>query len=229
MKKRKIIQKLIIACLFLTAAGGGIAFWLWRGVHAVPEFYAQLEVTEKNREKAEKNSQKMAVKVQKLRRTIRKEKIWLLEFTQDELNHWLAIAIGEKRPGMLPHRLKDPRGMILEDRIRAGVTVDMPEFKGVVSVEVFPRISEPNVLDIELKNVSAGNVRMPAWIFESLIQEVANSASLPIEVLNQEGMTVLRFRFRDGDLCVDEIPVQVNTVSVNGKKILVTGFSMKTK
>lgn len=227
MKIRKGIRIVLLIFLFLTVLGGGIAFWLWQRTHAVPEFYSRLEVTTENRAAAEQNSRNMETKIRKLRRSIRREKLWLFEFTQDELNHWLAIAVGEKRPGMFFQRLKNPRGLILEDRIQAGATVDMPEFKGVISVEIFPRVPEPNVVDIELKNVSAGKVKMPARIFERLIQEVADGASLPVEVLNQNGATILRFRFKEGDLCVDEIPLQINTVSVSEKKILATGVAGK--
>ena len=149
--------------------------------------------------------------------------MWILEFTQDELNHWLAIAIGEKRSGMLPRRLKDPRGVILEDRIQAGVTVDLPEYRGVLSVELYPKIVEPNIAEVELKNVAAGTVKVPARFLEEVIRQVAQEMSLPLEVRNEGGGTILRYAFREGDLFVDEKAVDVHTLTLNGKKVILTG------
>ena len=223
MKKRRIFRWILIFGLLFLLISGVIGSWLWCGIHTVPQYYAELAITEQTRKSAEADSRAMERKVQILRHKLRKEEMWILEFAQDELNHWLAIAIGEKRSGMLPRRLKDPRGVILEDRIQAGVTVDLPEYRGVLSVELYPKIVEPNIVEVELKNVAAGTVKVPARFLEEVIRQVAQEMSLPLEVRNEGGGTILRYAFREGDLFVDEKAVDVHTLTLNGKKVILTG------
>jgi len=220
---KKLLLRLLYVFLFLILLAAGLGLWSWRATKQVPTFYTELEITDQTRKGAEKDSRMMEFKVQRLRHTMKLGKIWLLEFSQDELNHWLAIAIGEKRPGMIPHQLKNPRGVILSDRIQAGVTVDAPEFKGVVSLECVPVISEPNVLEVELLTVSAGSLKMPGKLFRKIIERGAASASLPVEVLDRDGKMVLRMPLRKGDLAFEGHVIQVNTLTFQDGKILVTG------
>ena len=220
---KKIFLRLLYVFLFLAVLIGGLGLWSWHAAKQVPDFYKELEVSQEARQDAEKDSQAMEQKVQSLRHRMKLGKIWLLEFSQDELNHWLAIAIGEKRPGMIPHQLKNPRCVILSDRIQAGVTVDAPEYKGVVSMECVPKIPDPNVLELELLSVSAGSIKMPGKLFRKIIQRGAASASLPVEVLDRDGKMVLRMPLRKGDLAFEKHIIQVNTVSFKDEKILITG------
>ena len=155
---KKVLGCFLSVLLFLVLLFGGLGLWFWHAAKQVPDFYKELEVSQESRQDAEKDSQAMEQKVQRLRHTMKLGRIWLLEFSQDELNHWLEIAIGEKRPGVIPHQLKNPRCKILPDRIQAGVMVDAPEYKGVVSLECVPVISEPNVLELELLSVSCSSL-----------------------------------------------------------------------
>ena len=218
---KKFLGCILSVLLFLVLLVGGLGLWFWHAAKQVPDFYKELEVSQESRQDAEKDSQAMEQNVQRLRHTMKLGRIWLLEFSQDELNHWLAIAIGEKRPGMIPHQLKNPRCKILPDRIQAGVTVDSPEYKGVVSLECVPLISEPNVVEVELLNVSAGS--MPGKLFQKIIRRGAESASLPVEVLDRDGKMVLRMPLRKGDLAFEKHIIQVNTLTFKDAKIMITG------
>ena len=101
--------------------------------------------------------------------------------------------------------------------------MDLPEYRGVLSVELYPKIVEPNIAEVELKNVAAGTVKVPARFLEEVIRQVAQEMSLPLEVRNEGGGTILRYAFREGDLFVDEKAVDVHTLTLNGKKVILTG------
>lgn len=223
VKMFRILRRIFVFLLILVLLFGGCALWLWHSVQQEPEFYRALAITPETRADAEKDSASMEAKVRVLRHQFRKDGQWKIIFTEDEFNHWLAIAIGEKRPGMVPHQLKDPRGVILEDRILAGIRVDTPEFKGVVSVEVFPSVSSPNTVDIELKNVSAGTISVPPSLLEKVLQQGAREASLPVEVLHENGRTILRFRFQDGDLFFEKHSIEVRSITLKGKALNISG------
>ena len=220
---KKFLGCILSVLLFLVVLFGALGLWFWHAAKQVPDFYKELEVSQEARQDAEKDSQAMEQKVQRLRHTMKLGRIWILEFSQDELNHWLEIAIGEKRPGMIPHQLKNPRCVILPDRIQAGVTVDAPEYKGVVSMECVPKIPDPNVLELELLSVSAGSIKMPGKLFRKIIKRGADSASLPVEVLNRDGKMVLRMPLRKGDLAFEKHIIQVNTLVCEEGKIMITG------
>ncbi len=223
MKFRRVVRWFLTILLVLVLILGGIALWVWHGVNQEPEFYKNLAITAETRSAAEKDSASMELKVRVLRNQFLRNKEWKILFTEDEFNHWLAISIGEKRPGMIPHQLKDPRGLILKDRILAGVRVDTPEFQGVVSVEVFPSVSSPNTVDIELKNVSAGTVSIPPQLLESLIQQTARDASLPVEVLHVDGRTLLRFHLQEGDLFFENHAIDVRSISLDENVLWLSG------
>ncbi|MCR5164358.1 MAG: hypothetical protein K6C40_10105 [Thermoguttaceae bacterium] len=220
---KKFLGCILSVLLFLVLLVGGLGLWFWHAAKQVPDFYKELEVSQESRQDAEKDSQAMEQKVQSLRHRMKLGRIWILEFSQDELNHWLAIAIGEKRPGMIPHQLKNPRCKIFSDRIQAGVMVDAPEYKGVVSLECVPKIPEPNVVEVELLSVSAGSVKMPGKLFQKIIRRGAESASLPVEVLDRNGKMVIRMPLRKGDLAFEKHIIQVNTLTFKDAKIMITG------
>ena len=92
---KKFFCCLLYVLLFLVLLIGGLGLWFWHAAKQVPEFYKELEISEESRQDAEKDSQAMEQKVQLLRHRMKLGRIWLLEFSQDELNHWLAIAIGD--------------------------------------------------------------------------------------------------------------------------------------
>ncbi len=231
MKIRKIFRWFLLLFFLLFLTAGGIGLYVWNAVHAVPEFYSALEITPEKRVQAEVDSDAMELKFRNWRRDVRRGSAWILTFTQDELNHWLAIAICEKRPGIVPHQLSNPRGEILENgRIRVGVTVNAPEFQGVVSMELIPRVVEPNVVEVDFVNISVGKLKLLASrIWETILSKVAQDAALPIEVMWRDGAVVTTIRFREGDLFFDNRSIEIHTLHINDKNVQLTGLIHKTK
>lgn len=232
MKKHPILRCFLIlfAVLILLATVGGL--YVWHAVHSVPEFYSALEITPETRVQAEVDCDAMEQKVRVFRHSIRKSDAWLLNFTQDELNHWLQIAVCEKRPGMIPHQLSHPRGVILEDKIQVGVTVDTPEYKGVVSFELVPSVPEPNVVDIELQSVTLGNLQLPfpsTHFLGTLVCKIAEDMSLPIEVSYRDALIYIRLRLREGDIMVDNRSIELHTLFLDGKNVQLTGLVHNTE
>lgn len=220
---KKFLCCFLYVLLFLVLLVGGLGLWFWHAAKQVPDFYKELEVSQEARQAAEKDSQAMEQKVQSLRYRMKLGRIWILEFSQDELNHWLEIAIGEKRPGMIPHQLKNPRCKILPDRIQAGVTVDVPEYKGVVSLECVPSMPDPNILEVEVLSISAGTLKMSGKLFKKILKEGAKSAALPLEISDRNGKMILRMPLRKGDLAFEGHVIQVNTLTCENGKIMITG------
>ncbi|MDO4629215.1 MAG: hypothetical protein Q4C70_08540 [Planctomycetia bacterium] len=231
MKKRKIFRWIFLLFFFFLLTAGGVGLYVWHATHSVPEFYSALEITPEKRVQAEVDSDAMELKFHNWRREIRKSSAWILTFTQDELNHWLAIAIGEKRPGIVPHQLSNPRGEILENgHIRVGVTVNAPEFQGVVSMELIPRVVEPNVVVVDFVNISVGKMKIIGpRIWGRILSKVAQDAALPIEVHWHDGTVMMTIRFRKGDLYFDNRSIELHTLHIDGKNVQLTGLIHKLK
>lgn len=231
MKIRKIFRWFLLLFFLLFLTAGGIALYVWNAVHSVPEFYSALEIVPEKRVQAEVDSDAMELKFRNWRRDIRQGTAWILTFSQDELNHWLAIAICEKRPGIVPHQLSNPRGEILENgNIRVGVTVNAPEFQGVVSMELIPRVVEPNVVVVDFVNISVGKLKLLGpRIWGRILEKVAQDAALPIEVLWHDGLVMMTIRFREGDLYFDNRSIELHTLHIDGKNVQLTGLIHKSK
>ena len=216
---------LFIAALILCLGG----LLLWSGLKEEPDFYRELAVTSENSEQAQADSDSMRQKVAELRKAIRTKEHWEFDCTQDELNHWLAVYIRERHPGMIPRQLKDPRGVVLPDGIRAGITVDTPEYKGVLSVDILPEVEAPNVLVARLRRIRLGVVSIPLRAVRTIVGEAAQQYALPIEWMESEGEPKLRLKLQNSDIRYDHRDILIESIEIRGRSIHLSGSCTKVE
>ena len=197
-RKILIYFSLFLLCVLL----GGLL--LWYASTLEPLFYKNLAV--QNVSRAEENSKVMTQKILDVTRDLKApgEHEWSLEFTEDELNHWLEIEGKKKKGIVLPRRVSDPRGTIRENQIRCGARLDMDwrdfDYEGLISVDFFPYMEEPNVFKLKLYAFRVGMVPLPKTIVLGLLTKYAEEMKLPIEWLKEDGYHVLRVAFTPGEL-----------------------------
>ncbi|MDO4570409.1 MAG: hypothetical protein Q4D38_08500 [Planctomycetia bacterium] len=220
---KRILFLLLFIVLFSLCVGGGV----WWAIKAQPSFYKELAVVETNREKVILDSDKMCEKVRKLRHAAARKTRWEIEFSQDELNHWLAIEISEKKAGLLPRRLKNPRGQIVDGLIQAGVFIDFPEFQGVVSLDIVPRVIRPNVIQIELRRVRCGVLPVPLRLIAGEIEAKAKEYAIPLQIEATSGALLLTTELMDGDLVYEGKNIVIEEIEISGKNIRLLGKSSR--
>lgn len=87
---------------------------------------------------------------------------WQAAFTDEEVNGWLAVTLGEKFPELLPPEVADPRVAFVEGGVLIGFRWRGARLDAVVSVQADARMVGDDVLAIRLRQVRAGTLPLPA-------------------------------------------------------------------
>lgn len=214
----------LIAAIFILL----LLLIFWWCLRCQPAYYRNLEVI--NVERAKENSLAMTRKIAEARNNLRRPEAhdWVFEFSEYELNHWVEIERKEKYPGMF-RRITDPRGTIREDKITCGTTVDIPnrgfEYDGVLSVDFFPYMKEPNVFAFKIFKFRAGIVSLPQSVTIKQITELAEDHALPVSWIQEDGYHVLVVDFTRGDLSLqfENRDVTVKKIELGHGKITISG------
>ncbi|HMP07849.1 MAG TPA: hypothetical protein PJ982_15980, partial [Lacipirellulaceae bacterium] len=68
---------------------------------------------------------------------------WDVEFTETEVNGWLATVLRDKLPELLPPTVQDPRVQLAENRLLLGFRYIDGAFQSVVAIETEPGLPQP--------------------------------------------------------------------------------------
>ena len=223
----KLIKWVLSSLLFLVLVLAGLGFYVWHGIYQEPAFYRELAITPETREFAELNSGLMSAKISRCDKAMQRKGSWEIELTQNELNHWLAIEIDEKRPGAISRRIQGVRCQLVADVVRIGARVDVDEFQGVVSVDVVPTVEAPNVLVMELRRIRVGTIPLPRKRLLTLLEEKARELSIPFECLESNGNPSIRIAFSDGELRRGYHSLVLHKILLGAESVSVAGETLE--
>lgn len=141
----------VLLALFL---GGG-----YFASQRTPEFYEQAILTPApNQQQASdellENAAALASQVQQPGR-------WQATFSQEQLNGWLAYDLPRNHGESLPAEFSDPRIDLQPGRILLACRYTPGEFSTVLSVQIEPYLTEPNVLAVRIHKARAGALPLP--------------------------------------------------------------------
>ena len=98
---------------------------------------------------------------EELNADIEEDDEWSAEFTQNEVNGWLAEEATEEDSESIPREVRDLRVQFTRGTLLLGCRVEQPNWNGVVSLTLEPRVPEPNRLDVEIESARAGLLPVP--------------------------------------------------------------------
>lgn len=167
--------------LLIAAILGGGASSLWWASEQAPEFYAVAEQQISDPKERKQVAQEFVEQSQYFVKEIKSQPEWTQEFTDAQINSWLAEEFPGEYRQWIPPEVSRPRVQIRKDGIRIGAKVDQAgPWNGIVSVHASVKVLTPNELAISLQSVHVGLVPVP---LKTVIDEItAQAAAIGIEI-----------------------------------------------
>lgn len=179
----------ILVSLLLIAAG--TTFWAWQALQDVSPFYQQaLEVDPPQLEAA---SKELKSRVARLIDETQQPQPWQTEFTDAQINGWLAIALLTKYAERVPASLSDPRVAFEQDHITLGLRYREGTLNTVITLVATPKIVDANMLGIRLESAHAGSLPISTTKIARQIAASAEKLQLPLAWTEEAGSPVALF------------------------------------
>lgn len=154
-RKHAVIAAGVVACL---AGLAGTAFWL---LTHQPGFYRAALLDEAPPEERQKQARRFVQATGMLVNGIRNDDEWSQEFTDQEVNSWLADELPVQYAHWLPPEVTAPRVKFENGALWLAFQTRRGAWSGVVSGRVKVWVSAPNELALEIQSLSAGLVPVP--------------------------------------------------------------------
>jgi hypothetical protein len=186
-----------IAVLFgllavVVAIGGGFLLW---SLQQVPEFYQEVLVEQPDLKLRKAQSDKFVQRTVDLTEDFKHSDKWSQEFTQSEVNAWLAEELHTKYAELIPEGVRDPRIKLVDNTILVGFHYSDSKYSGIISAQLRPFVIEPNRLAVEIQSVKAGSVPLPMEEFLERIRGNLSNDGWQVESAQSNGNQVVILRF----------------------------------
>lgn len=194
----------VVACVFL--------FGAYRATQQEPEFYQQALVMEP--EIQVEASRELETKVTELTEEVRREGEWQAEFTEQQVNAWLAEELPKKQH-VLPVGASDPRVHIEEDELKIACRYADSRITTVLLLQVGVELTDnPNELAVRIVGVSAGSLPFPLSPFKDDVTKAVRKADVPIEWKEDEA-----------DVALVQLPLE--DARLQGKRLIVEELELR--
>ena len=218
MSWKKLLVGVAALCLAAACGAGG----LWWALFQSPEFYTAALQHERQSDPIERKAEakRFEHRTMKLVDDIRHSDEWAQDFTEAEINAWLAEELHRKFGEWVPYGVTEPRVQLESDAINVGFQYQEPDqWSGVVSLRVLPWISEPNVLALQIESVRAGLIPIPIDQIVASIADQARASGVEIDWQEHDGYEVALISLTTGDTP----PAQLDAVNLRDGSLHVRG------
>ncbi len=158
MSTRKKVA-VVTASLLAGFLTGGAALYV--ALFRAPAFYTAALHADVEPEMRKTQAKRFVQTTLQLVDGIRHESHWKEEFTEEQVNSWIAEELHDKYAEWLPHGVSHPRVQFESDSLSIAFQVQRTLWSGVVSVRLKPWVAEPNQLAVEVQSVRAGLIPIP--------------------------------------------------------------------
>lgn len=156
MARRYAIISVSLVCGLAGLAG--FAFW---SLGYKPDFYQAALMEQVAPEIRREQAKRFVQTTTRMVEQIRFEERWTEEFSEDEVNSWLAEELPEKFADWLPPEISNPRVKFDSDVLYLAFHARDGAWEGVVSAKVGVRLAGTNQLALEIQSLRAGLVPIP--------------------------------------------------------------------
>jgi len=171
--------------LLAVCAAGGSLFW---ALAQVPNFYEEELASPVDPAVRQADAKIFVQQTLRLVDDIEHADTWSQEFTQRQVNSWLAEELHKKYAKLVPPGVSRPRVRFLDETVLIGFRFEQKRFSGIVSLRLKPWVSHPNQIALEVLSVRAGLLPIP-------LDDVLGEASRQLE----EAGWPTEWRQRDGN------------------------------
>jgi len=217
--RRSLLTSLVILSVLLLS-GLATGYILLR--HE-PEAYAQAAVPPGP--DREVKSEEFDRKIMTLVNDIQCEADWQAEFTEAQINSYLAEDFLRSKPFQLPRHISDPRVKFRPGQVIIGFRYGDGELSSVVSLcaKVWLPRAEPNLLALEIQQLRAGAMPLAIKLLQDELDEMARKQNLDIQWYRHEGNPVAIIRYqadkREPTVVLKELEVRAGVLLVKGRTL----------
>ena len=186
-KRRKLI--VVSLLLFALTAMGAVSAW-W-ALFSTPDFYEVAIAKEPTPEVRKKEAERLVQTAVRLVEEVKFSDQWSEEFTEQEINSWLAQELETRFAKHVPRGVSKPRVKLTDGLVRVGFRLKQKDFNGVVSLHLKPWIPQPNQLAIRVISIRAGLLPVPLDKVLIGIRKRLPNRKLPIQWKQADGDDVV--------------------------------------
>jgi hypothetical protein len=161
---------MVLGGLLALLGGGGGIYW---SLGQAPDFYEEALADVPPAEVREDVVRKLVRRTLRIVENIERRETWSEEFSEQQINIWLAQEFDHDRFGWLPPNVHEPRIQISDGVMHVAFRLDDERMRGIVSCELRPRVSGPNELEVMVPSVRIGLFPLPV---DQFIQDIAGRA-----------------------------------------------------
>lgn len=160
---------LLLPVLCATLFGVG---YLLVALRREPEFYRRSAAALQDAPRRRQAAAEFSARAEEFAVAAEEERAWQIEFTEQQVNAWLWEELPRR---LSPHEravLSQPLVEFGDGSLRLGARVDSDQYRGVLSVELRPRVETEGRLVLDIASIRAGDLPIPAhrWIAEAAHQ-----------------------------------------------------------
>ncbi|MDF1746333.1 MAG: hypothetical protein P1V19_21740 [Gimesia sp.] len=141
---------------------GGVAGGLYWSSSQVPDFY-QIALQEQSQPEVRQQKAKQFVQhsMQLVNDVRNKEPRWSQEFSEQQVNAWLAEELHQNYNEWVPEGISDPRVKFDKNQVDLGFHLTLKQWSGIISLKFKPWLMDNNQLVLELDHARAGLLPIP--------------------------------------------------------------------
>lgn len=220
MKRKSLLLTLGLVGLLLLGVGSALA-WL---LYSEPELYAQAAVPAGG--DRQRSSQEFEKKAFDLLSEIQNEDNWQGEFTEQQINSWLAEDFVESNLArQLPSQITEPRVAFRPGKLFLAFRYGGEDLNTVVSIEakVWVARREPNTVAFEIESLKAGALPLTPKFLQDELTEGARQNNIDVQWYRNDGNPVAVFRLqadrRDPGVQLLDLELKQGSVLLKGRSL----------
>lgn len=193
-----------------------------------PDFYA--DALAANPQEQARDGDDFERQLLRLQNESRTEEDWQVEFTETQVNGWLAADLPVKFPSALPPRVSKPRVGIDVNQLNIAFQFDSRRIKGVVNAEVDVFCTDvPRQLAVQIKRVRSGIIPIPITAIADRITLALRKLGLSVEWTEVDSDPVALIDFPNDLLTLGDKHIQIQSVQLLEETLVLSGKSISIK
>ncbi len=208
----------------LIGISGGIFLGLHQALHQSPNFYAEaVAIAPAEQQEA---GQQFERNLLGLHNDLQQSGRWKREFTNRQINGWLAVDLPEKFPDLLPPSIQQPRVALTPRQLQIAFHYDTQQLSTIVSLSLEVGLAEePNTLVVRVRKAQAGWIPIPLKDFLDHISAAARHADLRLRWAQLDGDPVALITIPESNDAKESFVL--DTIEIEQGKLTVAGRSTK--
>jgi len=186
MMRLSLIAGGILLFILTTAAAG--TGW---SLHQVPQFYR--EALSPPREPARRQQQAKCFVHQTLKLVddMHYSEAWAQDFTEEQVNSWLAEELPRNADFWLPPGVSEPRIHLTPGAIDLAFRYRDSFVNTVISARLKPEMRSPNLMAVEITEARAGGIPVPMQFVLAEISDSLHKTHWQHELVEEEGRRLI--------------------------------------